>query len=286
MVGDSVAPNLCGHDHKDGSMSERDCVLLRRLEQHLDRRFDSLQTQIEGVTTRLETLEMDVGSSSRINRIRRENQRHHRRVVCKEQPSEVESTDSEHSHRSNRSRVPLKSKRSQHSTSDSSEVLPLRAYRSHVEHVSREANSNLAGKEVDDEEAEFCDPDEDGSVNDDDPNDDLLAGVCRRVLTAPKVEDSQTQRHQLFRTCCTIKGKIFTILIDGESMENIIGGKVARTLELQMEPHPNPYTLGWIATTSGGIRVAQCCKFDVSSCHDGRTNVYSFEKEEQTQCLH
>ncbi|XP_042047201.1 uncharacterized protein LOC121793062 [Salvia splendens] len=169
---------------------------------------------------------------------------------------------------------------------------------------------NLAGKEIDEVEPEFCDPGGDSDMNDGDPDNDLLARVCRRVLTAPKVEDIQTQRHQLFRTRCTIKGKIFTILIDGGSMENIIGGKVARTLELQMEPHPNPYNLSRIATTSGGIRVAQCCKvpfsignysdeiicdvvegldvcniilgrpwqFDVGSCHDGRTNTYSFEK--------
>ncbi|KAG6384254.1 hypothetical protein SASPL_121428 [Salvia splendens] len=121
MVGNSGASNLSGHGSKDGSMTEGDCVLLRRLEQHLDRRFDSVQTQIEGITQRLEILEMDVGSSSRVNRIRREDQRHHRRVGRKEQPSEVESTDSERSHRSNWSRAATKSTRLQHSTSNSSD---------------------------------------------------------------------------------------------------------------------------------------------------------------------
>lgn len=89
-------------------------MLLRRLEQHLDRRFDSVQMQIEGTTQRLEILEMDVGSSYRVNRNRREDQRHHHRVGRKEQPYEVESTDSECSHRSNWSRATSKSKRLQH----------------------------------------------------------------------------------------------------------------------------------------------------------------------------
>ncbi|KAG6384252.1 hypothetical protein SASPL_155938 [Salvia splendens] len=81
-------------------------------------------------------------------------------------------------------------------------------------------------------ETEFCDPDGDGDMNDGDSDNDLLAGVCRRV----------SGQHP--------------------SMENIIGGKVARTLESQMEPHPNSYTLGRIAATSGGIRVAQRYSFE------------------------
>ena len=169
---------------------------------------------------------------------------------------------------------------------------------------------NIAGKEIDDEEADFCEPD--GDSNDDDCDDEVkqLAGVCQRLLIAPKVDDANTQRHQLFRTRGTIGGQLYTLLVDGGSMENIIAGKVARKLGLKFETHPHSYTLGWITSGAGGIRVVEQCKvpfsignysdevicdvvegldvchvilgrpwqFDVNSRHEGRTNVYSIEK--------
>ncbi|KAG6415636.1 hypothetical protein SASPL_123049 [Salvia splendens] len=451
MVGNSGASNLYGHDHKDG-------VMFRRLEQHLDRHFDSIQTQIAGITQRMEILEMDVGSdtlkskrlqhstsdssdnpeesidefASRRRNIRMQAHRHprgdikhnHEMGTGRKGASEfrlkidIPSFDGtlniedfldwvtdvdrffEHVEVLNEKRAAMvacrlksvaaawwdmqlrdrelqgkarvftwrkmrgmivdeylpadydQTTRTKLSESTSQQVArcmeelkPQIRNRIGIQHIKTLRNAKSfalkaeqmimiqqnpfrnqqnsdrtrpTGQTAGDTpaqqnnkkkgategfkntpaqqqqggrkpqskplfstihgEPEFCDPDGDGDMNDVDPDNDLLAGVCRRVLTAPKVEDSQTQRHQLFCTRCTIKGKIFTILIDGGSMDNIIGGKVARTLELQMEPHPNPYNLGWIATTSGGIHVAQRCKFDVGSCHDGRTNTYSFEK--------
>ncbi|KAG6382363.1 hypothetical protein SASPL_157967 [Salvia splendens] len=79
MADDSVVGNLCGHDHGDGPVPMRDCSLLRRLEQHFDLRFDATQMQIEGVSRRLDVLEVGVGSTGRTERIRREDGRRLRR---------------------------------------------------------------------------------------------------------------------------------------------------------------------------------------------------------------
>ncbi|KAG6387355.1 hypothetical protein SASPL_152542 [Salvia splendens] len=300
---------------------------------------------------------MDVGSSSRVNRIRREDQRHHRRVGRKEQPSEVESTDSERSHRSNWSRATSKSKRLQHSTSDSSDNpeesidksasrrrnIRMQANRRPHGDITHNHETGTGRKGASEFRLKIDIPSFDGTLNIEDfldwvtdvdrffehvevPSEKRAATVaCRLKSGAAAWWDKQLRDRELqgkARVCtwrkmrgiiideylpdydqisekkgvvegfkntpaqqqqgghpntnpysrpfmgkcyrCGGPGKIFTILIDGGSMENIIGGKVARTLELQMEPHPNPYTLGWIAATSGGILVAQRCKVPFS----------------------
>ena len=39
-------------------------------------------------------------------------------------------------------------------------------------------------------------------------------------------QEDNTQRHQLFRTRCTINNKLFQLIIDSGSFENIIGREV------------------------------------------------------------
>ena len=53
-------------------------------------------------------------------------------------------------------------------------------------------------------------------------------------------QEDNTQRHQLFRSRCTIKNKLFQLIIDSGSFENIIGREVVRELKFPVEKHPQP----------------------------------------------
>ena len=72
-------------------------------------------------------------------------------------------------------------------------------------------------------------------------------------------QEENTQRHQLFLTRCTINNKLFELIIDSGSFENIISREAVRVLKLSVEKHPNPYTIGWIKATEK-IEVKECCK--------------------------
>ncbi|KAK8926504.1 hypothetical protein KSP39_PZI018227 [Platanthera zijinensis] len=74
---------------------------------------------------------------------------------------------------------------------------------------------------------------------------DFAACVVRRLLLAPRV-DEHAQRSNVFRSYCTIKGKICDILIDNGSCENFVASRLVTYLHLPTEPHPHPYSIGWI----------------------------------------
>lgn len=64
---------------------------------------------------------------------------------------------------------------------------------------------------------------------------DNLSCVLHRLLLAPKTE-SHPQRHSLFKTRCTVKGKFCNVIID--SSENMVPKKLVCALNLKVEPHP------------------------------------------------
>ena len=81
-------------------------------------------------------------------------------------------------------------------------------------------------------------------------------------MLTPKQEKSN-QCHQLFQTRCTISGKLFELIIDSESCENIISREVVKLLRLPLEKHPNPYTIGWIKAAEK-IKIKARCKVPFS----------------------
>ena len=89
-------------------------------------------------------------------------------------------------------------------------------------------------------------------------------------LMLTHLQEENTQRHQLFRTRCTINDKLFELIIESESFENIIKRGAIRELKLPVEKHPHPYTIGWIKTVEK-IEVNECCKvpFSIGNCWDG-----------------
>lgn len=55
-----------------------------------------------------------------------------------------------------------------------------------------------------------------------------------------------TQRHALFKTRCTINGKVSELIIDGSNIENVISKALVVVLNLRTIPHLEPYKIGWV----------------------------------------
>nr|GEY06678.1 hypothetical protein [Tanacetum cinerariifolium] len=75
-----------------------------------------------------------------------------------------------------------------------------------------------------------------------------LLVTCRLLNTAVLDQDDDTTwlRANIFRTQCTAKGKICTVIIDGESCENMVSTTMVEKLGLPIQNHPDPYQLTWL----------------------------------------
>ncbi|XP_020682380.1 uncharacterized protein LOC110099531 [Dendrobium catenatum] len=131
--------------------------------------------------------------------------------------------------------------------------------------------------------------------------------VLQLLLLAPR-RPAKTQRNALFKTKCTISGKVCEVLIDTGCTENVISRAVVQSLQLKTTKSPNPYKISWVKR---GIEMAvtDMCKvvfsigkhyasevlcdvvdmdvchlilgrpwqYDVGAIFDGRANTYSFD---------
>ncbi|PKU87240.1 hypothetical protein MA16_Dca009388 [Dendrobium catenatum] len=111
--------------------------------------------------------------------------------------------------------------------------------------------------------------DEDGAdnalgSNDEEPED--VAGdegkpvvcVLQRLLLAPR-QPTDSQRNALFKTNCTIKGKVCDLLVDSGCTENVISRAVVQALQLKTSKNPNPYKISWVKK-GVEISVTEMCK--------------------------
>lgn len=153
------------------------------------------------------------------------------------------------------------------------------------------------GLELPDQEEPTCVEADDG---------DSLSCVLQKVLLTPKVE-LHPQRSSLFRTRCTINGKVCSVIIDSGSSENMVSQKLVSTLQLKVDPHPHPFKVSWIRK-GGEATVSFVCtvplsignqyrdqivydvldmdachillsrpwQFDLQTIHKGRDNTYEF----------
>ncbi|CAA7058339.1 unnamed protein product [Microthlaspi erraticum] len=70
--------------------------------------------------------------------------------------------------------------------------------------------------------------------------------ILRRSSGSPPDHDNQWLRTNIFRSSCTIKAKICSIVIDSGSSRNVIAADAVQKLGISAEAHPVPYSLSWV----------------------------------------
>ena len=90
--------------------------------------------------------------------------------------------------------------------------------------------------------------------------------VIQRLLLTLRVEYSD-QWNEIFRARCTINKRIFDLIIDSGSVENIASKILVTKLGLKTEKHPSPYKIGWIKKGTKTLVTQQCrVTFSMGKC--------------------
>jgi hypothetical protein len=75
--------------------------------------------------------------------------------------------------------------------------------------------------------------------------------MLRRTFLNSNVLDEDWRRTALFRSSCTIAGKVCQLIIDSGSCENVLSELAVQKLGLTPEKHPKPYKLAWLNKSTG-----------------------------------
>ena len=69
-------------------------------------------------------------------------------------------------------------------------------------------------------------------------------------------KDMDYQRHNIFKTRCTVNQRVCDLIIDSGSSENIVSKTMVDKLQLKTQKHLSPYSIGWIKNI-GETKVAE-----------------------------
>jgi hypothetical protein len=140
--------------------------------------------------------------------------------------------------------------------------------------------------------------------------------MMKKVLLKQELEtEKPMQRKNLFMTTCKTKDKVYKVIIDSGSTDNLVSTKMVENLELEMTTHPTPYKVSWLQKGHQVIVTRQCLvefkiggyrdeilcdvipmdvchilmgrpwQYDKNAIHDGRRNTYTLEKNGRTHML-
>nr|GEX64670.1 putative reverse transcriptase domain-containing protein [Tanacetum cinerariifolium] len=85
------------------------------------------------------------------------------------------------------------------------------------------------------------------------------------VLADPN-DDTKWLRNNIFRTKCTSKGKVYMVIIDGGSCENMVATTMVEKLGLPIQDHPELYQLTWLKK-GNLVKVTHKCLVQFSIGH-------------------
>jgi hypothetical protein len=70
--------------------------------------------------------------------------------------------------------------------------------------------------------------------------------VVRRVYFTLRKAEGEDWRRNIFPSTCTMGGKVYKLVIDLGSYENVVSEEAVQKLSLEKEKHPSPYWLEWL----------------------------------------
>ena len=71
--------------------------------------------------------------------------------------------------------------------------------------------------------------------------------MTRKVILNPEKEAKEpVHRNSLFRTSWKTTDKVWKVIIDSGSTDNIVSTVMVEKLELETNAHPNPYKVSWL----------------------------------------
>ncbi|XP_056857637.1 uncharacterized protein LOC130506963, partial [Raphanus sativus] len=197
----------------------------------------------------------------------------------------------------------------------------LRCYscgeRGHIQTACpKQTKRGLVIQEAEDDEPKYDDYD---ATDEDDT--ELIQGdtglnlVLRRNCLLPRASQESWLRTNLFRSTCTINGRVCKLIIDSGSCTNVMSLEATQKLGLTVTPHPSPYPLAWlnngteinvtkqvlVSFSIGNYKDTVTCdvipmdachlllgrpwQFDRDAVHRGKANTYSFVFENRTITL-
>nr|GEZ41482.1 RNA-directed DNA polymerase [Tanacetum cinerariifolium] len=74
----------------------------------------------------------------------------------------------------------------------------------------------------------------------------LVTQLVLNVAVAETGDDTSWLRNNIFRSKCTTKGKLCTVIIDWGSCDNMVATSMVEKLGLVVQDHPEPYQLTWL----------------------------------------
>ncbi|XP_039122362.1 uncharacterized protein LOC120258941 [Dioscorea cayenensis subsp. rotundata] len=80
--------------------------------------------------------------------------------------------------------------------------------------------------------------------------DEQAVCVVRKLALTMESIAEDPQRHNLFRTSCKVNQRVFEVIVDGGSQENLISREMVNQLKLKLRKHPHPYK-NWVDQVYG-----------------------------------
>ncbi|KAI0507969.1 hypothetical protein KFK09_014099 [Dendrobium nobile] len=87
--------------------------------------------------------------------------------------------------------------------------------------------------------------------------------VIRQVLTAQKEKGDKWLRRNIFRTTCTVEGKICTLMIDSGSSGNFVSQHMVEKLKLKTKPLVKSYKISWFKE-GGKVPITKQCTINLT----------------------
>jgi hypothetical protein len=140
--------------------------------------------------------------------------------------------------------------------------------------------------------------------------------MMRKILLTPEKEvESSVQRTIIFWTTCKTKDRVYKVIVDSGSMDNLVSTDMVEKLEMETVDHPSPYRVSWLQKGHQVTVTKQCLvefkiggyndkilcdvipmdvchlllgrswQYDRNVIHDGRMNTYTLEKSGRTNML-